>query len=88
LSFNSLGADLQVDGGELLVWATITLEAYGVTGRSSYPSGSTVFSGTNLELDNGQFPAITWSTVSDSADGITTTVNTEGSTAAVITITY
>ncbi|KAJ6563336.1 hypothetical protein DFH09DRAFT_1082392 [Mycena vulgaris] len=82
------GTALEVDGGEQLVWSTLTLEAYGVTGRSSYPSGSTVFSQTNLELSNGQFPAITWATVSDPADGITTTVNVEGSTAAVITITY
>ncbi|KAJ7717181.1 hypothetical protein B0H14DRAFT_2643680 [Mycena olivaceomarginata] len=82
------GTALEVDGGEQLVWSTLTLEAYGVTGRSSYPSGSTVFSQTNLELSNGQFPGITWATVSDPADGITTTVNVEGSTAAVITITY
>jgi hypothetical protein len=82
------GTALEVDGGEELVWSTLTLEAYGVTGLSSYPSGSTVFSQTNLELSNGQFPGITWATVSDPADGITTTVNVEGSTAAVITITY
>ncbi|KAJ7731174.1 hypothetical protein B0H14DRAFT_3517912 [Mycena olivaceomarginata] len=82
------GTALEVDGGEQLVWSTLTLEAYGVKGRSSYPSGSTVFSQTNLELSNGQFPGITWATVSDAADGITTTVNVEGSTAAVITMTY
>ncbi|KAF8169216.1 hypothetical protein K438DRAFT_1774458 [Mycena galopus ATCC 62051] len=88
-SFNDLdGTALEVDGGEELVWATITLEAYGVTGSDSYPAGSTVFSGTNLELDNGDFPDITWATVNDDADGITTTVNVEGSMAAVITITY
>jgi hypothetical protein len=40
------------------IWSTLTLEAYSVTGRSSYPSGSTVFSQTNLELSNGQFPGI------------------------------
>ncbi|KAJ7920213.1 hypothetical protein B0H13DRAFT_1867847 [Mycena leptocephala] len=33
------GTALEVDGGEELVWSTLTLEAYGVTGRSSYPSG-------------------------------------------------
>ncbi|KAJ7264089.1 hypothetical protein B0H12DRAFT_273745 [Mycena haematopus] len=88
-SFDGLdGTALEVIGGEELVWATITLEAYGVTGSNSYPAGSTVFSGTALELDNGEFPNIIWDTVSDYGDGITTTVNVEGSTAAVITITY
>ncbi|KAJ7062925.1 hypothetical protein C8F01DRAFT_108312 [Mycena amicta] len=88
-TFNNVGGTaLEVDGGEELKWATLTLEAYGVTTRNDYPAGSTVFSQTNLELTNGGFPAITWSTVSDTADGIITTVNTEGSTAAVVTITY
>ncbi|KAJ7723515.1 hypothetical protein DFH07DRAFT_1005307 [Mycena maculata] len=85
---NVAGTALIVDGGEELAWATITLEAYGVTQASTYPSGSTVFSNTNLELSSGEFPSITWSTASDPADGITTTINVEGSTSAVITITY
>ncbi|KAJ7624640.1 hypothetical protein FB45DRAFT_1005519 [Roridomyces roridus] len=82
------GTALTVVGGEELKWATLTLESYGVTGPSTYPAGSTVFSQTNLELSDGTFPSITWSTLSDPADGISTTVNTGGSTAAVITITY
>ncbi|KAJ7463844.1 hypothetical protein B0H11DRAFT_2240786 [Mycena galericulata] len=82
------GSSLTVDGGEELAWATITLEAYAVTEAADYPSGSTVFSGTNLELSNGQFPSINWSTADDTADGLSTTVNVGGSTAAVITITY
>ncbi|KAF7294576.1 hypothetical protein MIND_00994100 [Mycena indigotica] len=88
-SFTNVGGTaLEVDGGEELKWATLTLEAYGVTTRNDYPAGSTVFSATNLELTNGGFPNINWATVSDTADGIITTVNTEGSTAAVVTITY
>jgi hypothetical protein len=82
------GTSLTVDGGEELAWATITLEAYAVTEASDYPSGSTVFSNTNLELSTGQFPDIAWSTSSDPADGLSTTVNVDGATAAVITITY
>ncbi|KAJ6631810.1 hypothetical protein B0H10DRAFT_340 [Mycena sp. CBHHK59/15] len=88
-SFTNIGGTaLQVDGGEELAWATITLEAYGVTEASDYPAGSTVFSATNLELSTGVFPSITWSTVNDPADGLSTTVNVGGSTAAEFTIKY
>ncbi|KAJ6484257.1 hypothetical protein C8R45DRAFT_1075439 [Mycena sanguinolenta] len=79
---------LTVDGGEELQWATITLETYSTTSSRDYPTGSTVFSGINLELSNGQFPSINWAVQSDPSDGITTTVNVEGSTSAEITITY
>ncbi|KAF7373055.1 hypothetical protein MSAN_00513000 [Mycena sanguinolenta] len=79
---------LTVDGGEELQWATITLETYSTTSSSDYPTGSTVFSAINLELSNGQFPSIDWAVQSDPSDGITTTVNVEGSTSAEITITY
>ncbi|KAJ6478902.1 hypothetical protein C8R45DRAFT_1156211 [Mycena sanguinolenta] len=79
---------LTVDGGEQLQWATITLETYSTTSSSDYPTGSTVFSGINLELTSGEFPSINWDVQSDPADGITATVNVEGSTSAVVTITY
>jgi len=81
-------ASLTVDGGEELQWATITLETYSTTSSRDYPTGSTVFSGINLELSNGQFPSINWAVQSDPSDGITTTVNVEGSTSAEITTTY
>ncbi|KAJ7833674.1 hypothetical protein B0H13DRAFT_1914451 [Mycena leptocephala] len=67
---------------------SLSTAAYAVTEASDYPSGSTVFSNTNLELSTGQFPDIAWSTSSDPADGLSTTVNVGGATAAVITITY
>lgn len=82
------GTSLTIDGGEELAWATLTLEAYGVTEASDYPAGSTVFQNIGLELSSGVFPSISWSTTSDPADGITTTVNVGGSTDAEITITY
>ncbi|KAF8179756.1 hypothetical protein K438DRAFT_1977123 [Mycena galopus ATCC 62051] len=82
------GSSLTVDGGEELAWATITLETYSTTSSSDYPTGSTVFSGINLELDDGTFPGLNWATVSDTADGITTTINSESSTNGEITITY
>ncbi|KAF7323313.1 hypothetical protein HMN09_00112100 [Mycena chlorophos] len=85
---NIANSGYEVDNGEELTWATLTLETYSVQNSASYPSGSTVFSSVNLELDDGTFPAITWSTVSDTADGITTTVNAEGSTDAQVTIKY
>ncbi|KAJ7679297.1 hypothetical protein DFH06DRAFT_1415368 [Mycena polygramma] len=67
-AYNSRFTNIQatsftIGGVEQLVWATVTLEAYGVTVINDYPAGSTVFSGTSLELTSGVFPAITWSTV-------------------------
>ncbi|KAJ7683854.1 hypothetical protein B0H17DRAFT_1137478 [Mycena rosella] len=82
------GTSLTIAGSEQLAWATITLEAYAVTTASDYPTGSTVFSGTNLELSSGVFPSVSWSTQSDPADGLSTTINVEGSTSATITIKY
>ncbi|KAF7362720.1 hypothetical protein MVEN_00621300 [Mycena venus] len=73
---------------EQLTWATETLEAYGVTAISDYPAGSTVFSGINLRLQNGATPSVSWATQQDTADGLSTTVNTNGATNAVITIRY
>ncbi|KAJ6561687.1 hypothetical protein B0H19DRAFT_1259338 [Mycena capillaripes] len=85
---NIQGTGITVVGGEQLVWATITLEAYGVTVINDYPAGSTVFSGTNLELVSGEFPSITWSTLNDDADGLSTVVDVGGSTSATIEIRY
>ncbi|KAJ7227580.1 hypothetical protein B0H12DRAFT_1265159 [Mycena haematopus] len=82
------GTSLTVDGSEELQWATVTLETYSTTSASDYPTGSTVFSGINLELSNGQFPNPNWAAVSDPSDGISTTINVGGSTSAKVTITY
>ncbi|KAF8319995.1 hypothetical protein DL93DRAFT_2074321 [Clavulina sp. PMI_390] len=78
---------LALTGSAQLVWATETLEAYGITQVGNYPSGSTVFSGINISTTSGT-PAVTWSTSSDTADGVTATVNTQGATNAVVTIKY
>ncbi|KAF7304217.1 hypothetical protein MIND_00653900 [Mycena indigotica] len=85
---NIAGTSLTVTGAAQLTWATETLEAYAVTAISDYPAGSTKFSGINLKLANGATPSISWSTAQDSAEGLTTTVNTNGATNAVITIKY
>ncbi|KAJ7097352.1 hypothetical protein C8R44DRAFT_859868 [Mycena epipterygia] len=85
---NVAGTSLSITGAAQLTWATETLEAYGVTSASDYPTGSTVFSGINLKLSSGAVPTVAWSKVSDTADGLTTTVNTNGATNAVITIVY
>ncbi|KAJ6565882.1 hypothetical protein DFH09DRAFT_1314664 [Mycena vulgaris] len=85
---NLQGTGMSVVGGPELVWATITLEAYGVTVKSDYPAGSTVFSSTSLEQVNGQFPAITWSILNDDADRLATVVNVGGSRNANIEIKY
>ncbi|KAJ7478361.1 hypothetical protein FB451DRAFT_1452760 [Mycena latifolia] len=92
-NYNSQFTNLQntgitVVGSEQLAWATVTLEAYGMTVKSDYPAGSTVISETNLELSNGVFPAITWSTLNDGADALSTTINVGGSTSATIEIHY
>ncbi|KAJ7511989.1 hypothetical protein B0H11DRAFT_2268905 [Mycena galericulata] len=71
-----------------LTWATETLEAYAVTGPSDYPAGATEFSGINLALASGVIPSVQWSTSDDAADGLSTTINTDGATDALITITY
>ncbi|KAJ7596118.1 hypothetical protein C8J56DRAFT_395769 [Mycena floridula] len=85
---NIAGTALTINGASQLTWATETLEAYGVTSASDYPAGSTVFSGINLKLASGATPAVSWSHVNDAADGLSTTINTNGATNAVITITY
>ncbi|KAJ7493845.1 hypothetical protein FB451DRAFT_449591 [Mycena latifolia] len=85
---NIAGTSLSISGAAQLTWATETLEAYGVTSASDYPAGSTVFSGINLKLASGAVPTVSWSKVSDAADGLTTTINTNGATNAQVTITY
>ncbi|KAJ7839701.1 hypothetical protein B0H14DRAFT_1066269 [Mycena olivaceomarginata] len=82
------GTSLSITGAAQLTWATETLEAYGVTTISDYPAGSTVFSGINLKLASGAVPSVSWSHVNDAADGLTTTINTNGATNAQVTITY
>lgn len=84
---NVSGTSLTATGSAQLVWATETLEAYAVSSISDYPAGSTVFSNINIQTSAGT-PAVTWSAVSDSADGLKTTVNTQGATNAKITIAY
>jgi len=82
------GTTLTVTGADQLVWATETLEAYQITAASDYPSGSTVFSGISLTLSDGSNPPTSWSAVSDPNDGLSTTVNIDGSEGAEVTINY
>jgi len=85
---NIAGTSLTVTGADELTWATETLEAYAVTEASDYPAGSTKFSNINLKLESGATPSVSWDHVNDSADGISTAINTNGATNAAITITY
>ncbi|KAJ7618304.1 hypothetical protein DFH06DRAFT_1236859 [Mycena polygramma] len=82
------GTSLSISGAAQLTWATETLEAYAVTAISDYPAGSTVFSNINLKLASGAVPSVSWATSNDAADGLSTTVNTNGATNAQITIKY
>jgi hypothetical protein len=85
---NIAGTSLTVTGAAELTWATETLEAYGLEAKTDYPAGSTVFSGINLVLASGAVPSVSWEAVDDSADGLSTSINTQGATNAKITITY
>ncbi|KAK6966617.1 hypothetical protein R3P38DRAFT_3414148 [Favolaschia claudopus] len=85
---NIPGTSLNISGAAELTWATETLEVYGVTAKSDYPAGSTVFSGINLELADGNTPNISWVKEDDTADGVSATVNTDGATNARITVNY
>ena len=88
-SFSNVdGTTLTATGADQLVWATETLEAYGITSSSDYPTGSTVFSSINLVLSDGSTPSVTWAPVSDTKDGLITTVNVDGAVGAGITIAY
>ena len=84
---NIAGTTLTATGAAELVWATETLEAYGVTSPSDYPTGSTIFSAINLSTSSGT-PSVTWNPVSDSEDGLITTINIQGATDAELTINY
>lgn len=83
---NVAGTSLIAIGSAELVWATETLEVYGVTEASDFPGGSTVFSNINLETSAGT-PSVIWS-VGASEDSTLTTINTQGATNAEITIIY
>ncbi|KAF8322687.1 hypothetical protein DL93DRAFT_2093265 [Clavulina sp. PMI_390] len=84
---NISGTSLAAKGSAELTWATETLEVYSIASTSDFPTGSTVFSSINLKTKAGT-PSVTWSAKSSSADGVTTTVNTQGATNAKITIKY
>jgi hypothetical protein len=84
---NVAGTSLTATGAAQLVWATETLEAYAVTSSSDYPAGSTVFYPINIRTSAGT-PSVSWTAVSDTTDGLITTINTQGATNAKITITY
>ncbi|KAK6981634.1 hypothetical protein R3P38DRAFT_3113850 [Favolaschia claudopus] len=85
---NIPGTSLNISGAAELTWATETLEVYGVTAKSDYPAGSTVFSGINLELADGETPSVSWVKQDDIADGVSTTIDTDGATNGRITINY
>ncbi|KAJ6532640.1 hypothetical protein B0H19DRAFT_1188067 [Mycena capillaripes] len=85
---NVAGTSLSISGAAQLTWATETLEAYGVAQISDYPAGSTVFSGINLKLSSGATPSVSWAHQNDAADGLSTSINTNGATNAQITINY
>jgi len=79
---------LTVTGASELVYVTETLEAYSVTGSSDYPTGSTPFTDINLFLTDSTFPSLSWTTHDDATDGLTTTVDVDGSQDGQVTVHY
>ena len=85
--FDGIGDALYLNNSAELVWATETLEAYGVTAATDYPSGSTLFYNINLYATS-VVPSVSWYVVNDVADGLYASVVTDGATNAEIEITY
>jgi hypothetical protein len=81
------GTTITATNSQQLTWITETLECYGITATTDYPAGTTVFSGIFLRTLAGT-PSVSWQAISDTADGVTTTINTDGATNAKITIKY
>lgn len=81
------GTSLTAKNSAQLVWATETLESYGVTKASHYPKGTTTFSAITLRLSSGT-PSVKWGVANDAKDKLTTTVTTQGATNAKIVVHY
>lgn len=79
---------LTVTGVRELVRVTETLEAYAITQSSDYPTGSTSFTDINLFLTDSSFPSLSWTVVDDVDDGLSTTVEVDGSQDGELTIHY
>ncbi|KAJ6549998.1 hypothetical protein B0H19DRAFT_1264864 [Mycena capillaripes] len=68
---------------------SFTLETYGVTRKSDYPTGSTTFANTDVKLANGAAPSLAeWNITSDAADEHVAQVNVNGATNGKVTIVY
>jgi hypothetical protein len=88
-SFSGIsGTLLKVTGVPELVYATETLEAYSIVESSDYPTGSTSFNNIFLTLTDSTFPTLAWSTSSDADNGLTTTVDIDGSNDGEVTVHY
>lgn len=84
------GTSITASTTGVLLWATETLELYTYGASNSIsvlPAGSTQFYNIGITTTTGT-PAVTWTAVSDTTDGIITTINTQGASNAAITIKY
>jgi len=82
------GDGLYVAGAEELVWATLTLEVYSVEQQADFPTGSTSFYSTNIQVTTNGAPSMSWDCTSDTTDNIDCSVPADGSVNAEVTITY
>jgi len=85
--FANIEGVIELSGSDELVWATETLESYGVTTGTDYPEGSTVFSNINLDTTTG-VPGISWAVADDTSDGVYVTIAENGASNAVVVINY
>ncbi|KAJ7114592.1 hypothetical protein C8R43DRAFT_1113160 [Mycena crocata] len=85
---NVAGTSLDVGNLTELNWASETLEAYGITTKSDYPAGSTVLHDINMKLENSAPANVAWSHDNDDADGLSTSIDTDGATNGQITFVY
>ncbi|KAF9266531.1 hypothetical protein L218DRAFT_996706 [Marasmius fiardii PR-910] len=77
--FANIGSGVALSNSPELTWAFETLEAYGIqTPATDYPTGCTQFNGIGLTTTDGGFGAVSWAVFNDGADGLSTTVNTNG----------
>ncbi|KAJ7050637.1 hypothetical protein C8F01DRAFT_1377403 [Mycena amicta] len=94
-SYNSIftnvaGTSLNMNNIAQLTWLAESFEAYNLKSKSNYPASTAQLTLVDVLQINGKFPAIKWSGVADTADGVHFTVTQSCcvSTIGKMTITF
>ncbi|KAJ7614898.1 hypothetical protein FB45DRAFT_1064530 [Roridomyces roridus] len=86
---NVPGTTLHVENAvEAYTAALETLEAYGVTSASDYPTGTTVFEDIQMRMQDGSVPSLMWGIQNDEADGISMVIDKDGAEGGRLTLVY